>query len=115
MSNPRMKIGVALCNDLLYAIGGCTGNKNIYLKSVEQYDPFKDTWLPIADMNHSRAEPGVGVKNDKIYVIGGINDSGLLNSGEVYDVKSSTWTLVCRINIVPLIIQENKIKYSNFQ
>lgn len=37
MSKRRCGVGVAVCNDLLYAVGGHDGAS--YLNSIERYDP----------------------------------------------------------------------------
>lgn len=37
MSKRRCGVGVAVCSDLLYAIGGHDGQS--YLNSIERYDP----------------------------------------------------------------------------
>ncbi len=37
MSKRRCGVGVAVCNDLLYAVGGHDGQS--YLNSIERYDP----------------------------------------------------------------------------
>jgi len=56
MSEYRQGVGVGVLNDLMYAIGGYDGNKD--LKSVEVYTPSDGVWSSVADMHFSRFQPG---------------------------------------------------------
>ena len=42
-------------------------------------------------MNQKRNKPGVGVVDDKIFVIGGYNDGQFLKTIEVYSEKRKRW------------------------
>lgn len=89
----RARMGVAALDGCLYIIGGYNHLES--LNTVEQYDPSKNKWFTITSMNHRRADPGVGILNGKIYVIGGtIRSNRTINSVEVYCPKTSQWTLV---------------------
>jgi N-acetylneuraminic acid mutarotase len=83
---------------LIYAIGGTDGNGNI-LTTVEAYDPVKDKWTTKKPMQTPRAAQSVAavaLPKPQIYAIGGCTKSGqypsILNSVEVYDISTDTWT-----------------------
>lgn len=52
MSTARSRVGVAVVNGLLYAIGGYDGQSR--LSTVEVYNPETDTWSKVAGMNSQR-------------------------------------------------------------
>lgn len=86
-------MGIAVLYDYLYVIGGCSTDGCLDL--VEYYDPDDDAWEEADSMNVRRANPGVGVLDNKIYVLGGENNNGdYLQSVEVYDQSNGIWTVV---------------------
>ncbi|KAF0764307.1 kelch-like protein 20 isoform X1, partial [Aphis craccivora] len=88
----RIQCGVGVLDGVLYAIGG-KYNKTVYLKSVEAYTPSSGVWTTIADMHFCRSQFGVVVSNGLLHVIGGHNNGGYLNSIEIYNPKTNTWSL----------------------
>ena len=58
---------------------------------AETAEATEDFWETMADMPTGRLGPGVAVVNGKIYVIGGINVGGFLNTNEEYDPATDTW------------------------
>lgn len=56
MQCKRLGVGVAVINRLLYAVGGYDGNQR--LKSVECYNPERDVWMFVADMQVARSGAG---------------------------------------------------------
>lgn len=98
MGLPRKNMGVAVLRDNSYVIGGyyldSTSTTKVYLRSVERYSASADFWFTVEAMNDFRADAGVAVMDNKIYVFGGQNSSGLLTSVEVYDSYLKTWTTV---------------------
>lgn len=61
MSVPRNRVGVAVMDGLLYAVGGSAGAE--YHNSVECYDPDQDTWTSVKSMHIKRLGVGVAVVN----------------------------------------------------
>jgi len=61
MSVPRNRVGVAVMDGLLYAVGGSAGVE--YHNSVECYDPDQDTWTSVKPMHIKRLGVGVAVVN----------------------------------------------------
>ncbi|TWW54258.1 Kelch-like protein 18, partial [Takifugu flavidus] len=76
MKTSRSRVGVAVVNGLLYAIGGYDGQSR--LSTVEVYNPETDSWTRVSSMNSQRSAMGTVVIDGHIYVCGG------------YDGKSST-------------------------
>ncbi|CAG9809236.1 unnamed protein product [Chironomus riparius] len=90
MSVPRNRVGVATMDDLLYAVGGSSGNE--YHNSVEYYDPEQDRWFVIAPMRSKRLAVGVAVVNRLLYAIGGFDGENRLSSMECYHPENNEWT-----------------------
>ena len=52
LSVPRNRLGVAVVDDCIYAIGG--GNGNTCHTSVEKYDAKQDEWTTVMSLNFPR-------------------------------------------------------------
>ena len=72
---------------LVYAVGGFNGSLRV--KTVDEYDPARDTWTSIASMEARRSTLGVAVLNNRIYAVGGFDGSTGLNTAEVLDISST--------------------------
>ena len=72
---------------LVYAVGGFNGSLRV--KTVDEYDPTRDTWTSIASMEARRSTLGVAVLNNRIYAVGGFDGSTGLNTAEVLDISST--------------------------
>jgi len=83
-------------NGYMYLVGGFrkinNGKNYQYSKTVYRYDPVNDTWSTVAPLPVPRFNHGAVAVNGRIYVIGGNNDSGALNSIYEYDPSTNTWT-----------------------
>ena len=97
MPTGRSELGVVKSSDgLIYAMGGYNGTA---ISIVEAYNPSTDTWTRKASMPSPKVEFGIALGPDeKIYVIGGgtsyvNNDPPFLNTVEIYDPKTNTWTI----------------------
>lgn len=95
MLQGRSKLGSAVIDNIVYAIGGDSANVGEVAptNSVERYDPLTDTWTFVASMNIARSRIGAAVLDRNIYVFGGVNGSTTLNTIEIYDPDSDVWTL----------------------
>ena len=49
-------------------------------------------------MQSKRCRLGVAAFNGKLYVVGGYDGSKFLNTGEVYDPVTNTWTTIADMN-----------------
>nr|XP_036220899.1 kelch-like ECH-associated protein 1B isoform X4 [Bactrocera oleae]XP_036220900.1 kelch-like ECH-associated protein 1B isoform X4 [Bactrocera oleae]XP_036220901.1 kelch-like ECH-associated protein 1B isoform X4 [Bactrocera oleae] len=92
MTVPRHRVGVAVMDELMYAVGGSAGSE--YHSSVEYYDPDQDRWTLVQPMHEKRLGVGVVVINRLLYAIGGFNGSDRLTTVECYHPENNEWTLV---------------------
>lgn len=66
----------------LYLFGGWDGQH--YLNSVLRYDAASDQWTQLPPMPLARAYAGAAFSGDRIFVLGGRNQSGALAANSVY-------------------------------
>ncbi|KFV74017.1 Kelch-like 18, partial [Dryobates pubescens] len=92
MGTARSRVGVAVLNGLLYAIGGYDGQ--LRLSTVEVYNPETDSWSKVESMNSKRSAMGTVVLDGQIYVCGGYDGTSSLNSVESYSPETNKWTVV---------------------
>uniref|UniRef100_A0A8C3JE08 Kelch like family member 18 n=1 Tax=Calidris pygmaea TaxID=425635 RepID=A0A8C3JE08_9CHAR len=86
MTTARSRVGVAVVNGLLYAIGGYDGQ--LRLSTVEVYNP---EWTVVTPMSSNRSAAGVTVFEGRIYVSGGHDGLQIFNSVEYYNHHTATW------------------------
>ncbi|XP_053671665.1 kelch-like ECH-associated protein 1B [Anopheles nili] len=92
MSVPRNRVGVAVMDELLYALGGSSGSD--YHNTVEYYDPETDRWTLVQPMHSKRLGVGVAVVNRLLYAIGGFDGKTRLATVECYHPENNAWTMV---------------------
>ncbi|XP_033224095.1 kelch-like ECH-associated protein 1 [Belonocnema kinseyi] len=92
MSRTRNRVGVAVMDGLLYAVGGSTGR--YYQNTVERYDTDEDAWHTVEPMHVKRLGHGVAVVNRLLYAVGGFDGRDRLNSVECYHPENNKWTMV---------------------
>lgn len=93
METVRSRVGVAVLDDVLYAIGGYNGHER--LATVETYNMKTKKWSPAPSMKCRRSALGVSVLENKLYVCGGYDGVSSLNSVECYDPIKKKWTEIC--------------------
>lgn len=103
LSQPRFFAQLAPIGNKLFLVGGATVDKAGNIKcatTLECYTPSTDMWTVVAPMLTPRAEAGLAVLGNKLYVIGGYSwDIGQrLSSIEMYDANRDEWTLVTEIS-----------------
>jgi hypothetical protein len=93
----RVRFGIAVYQNKIYAIGGERNYEN--LGANEVYDPMTDTWETKASMPTKRAYLDANVVNGKIYLIGGAHYTPIMSRwmqeydvNEVYDPETDSWT-----------------------
>jgi len=93
MPTARSKLGVAVVDGKIYAIGGYLDQISFsgHLGTNEMYDPATNTWATKESMPTARDRFGIAVVQNKIYVIGGETDDGYTGANEVYDPLTDTW------------------------
>ena len=80
--------------DMLYMFGGCpAGNMGTNMTKLQRYDPNLQEWQTMAPMATARDWIHGSCINGKIYVIGGMDNSGnQLAVNECYDIATNTWS-----------------------
>ncbi|XP_002156698.1 kelch-like protein 18 [Hydra vulgaris] len=96
MSVQRSRVGVAIHDGKLYAIGGFDGT--VRLNDVERYDPALGCWKKVCPMNIRRSAVGAAVLGNKIFVVGGYDGNSSLNSVECYDAELNQWRFVASMS-----------------
>jgi len=85
----------AVVGGKIYQFGG---TKNLFV-----YDPVTDSWSELATPHFQHGfTAAVGVIDDKIYVAGGVDATGVGNEVEVYDPATNVWT-----NLAPMKVKRN--------
>jgi N-acetylneuraminic acid mutarotase len=96
MPTARRALTANFIDGILYAVGG-QGFLRDTLVTNEAYDPTTNTWKEKEPMPTPRHHSSSSVVDGKLYIIGGRQTKGSpsytnLNSNEMYDPKSDTWT-----------------------
>lgn len=79
----------------LFAVGGRDGT-NTALKTGEKYDPCSNSWSVIAPMSQSRMSFGLVAVDDKLYALGGCQQT---TSMEEYDIHMNKWRSLPSMNL----------------
>ena len=64
------------------------------MEHVECYEPMANKWTDMNGMNKARMDHAVVTYNDRIYVIGGSNSAGALDSIEKYNPDLNLWLII---------------------
>ncbi|HNW73767.1 MAG TPA: kelch repeat-containing protein [Bacteroidales bacterium] len=89
MPTPRMMLGVASVNGIVYAIGG--GYFGYLSSANEAYDPSTGVWTIKASKPSPGSSFGICVVNNKIYTVGGMKENNDWST-EVYDPLTDQWS-----------------------
>ena len=118
VNTPILRYGACLVSDKrhLYLVGGSLDWHCLQgSQTVERFDPILAAWEEVAAMNETRSYAFGAAMNGKIYIAGGMNESGgrptVLKSCEVYDPSTNEWQVmsnlkVCRQRASMVCIQE---------
>ena len=92
MKLPREGFAAVCMKKRIYAVGGFAGKASGYQRSMERYNPKKNSWKKMPEMHVRRSgHAGVGI-NGRIYVFGGFDGDNDLSSMEIYNVKEASWS-----------------------
>jgi len=92
MSMLRSRVGVAVMQNRLYAIGGYNGQER--LNTVEVFDAKTKRWSKVAAMNCKRSAVGAVALGDHLYVCGGFDGISSLDTVERFDPEENSWTMM---------------------
>ena len=91
MPTSRSRLGVAVIDGILYAVGGLNSPLGA-VATVEAYDPISGMWSKKKPMSFARYGLGVVAMQGSLYALGGFMN-GPRATNERYDPASDTWTL----------------------
>jgi len=100
MPTARKSMAVTVYQNRIWVMGGNEANHMgaNYSSVVEVYDPISDMWdISFPSLIHARAEGVAQTIQEKIYVFGGLNASGLVGDVEKYDSVSGNWQVICQL------------------
>lgn len=92
MPTPRTQLQAAPLDGRLYAIGGNKGSLSKSVATTEAYEPGVDAWHPMPDMSVARSGFAAAVQGGRIYVFGGENKDGTIDSIETFDPGRGKWS-----------------------
>ncbi|KAK3099426.1 hypothetical protein FSP39_004167 [Pinctada imbricata] len=78
---------------VLFCVGG-RGASGDPFKSIECYDPRKNRWFQVSEMNCRRRHVGVCCTGGYLYAVGGHDGGKHLKSGELFDPTSNNWKAI---------------------
>ncbi len=95
LPSPRSDLGAIAHGGKIYVFGGC-GSSGTVTNQVNIYNPRTNTWSQGAPMPTARAGfYGIGVKGDRIYVMGGQTGGvggPVSSANEVYNIAHDSWS-----------------------
>ena len=86
----RSKLGVAVANGKIYAIGGL--DTSTVLSCVEEYDPSSNTWTTKTPIPAATMEMAIATYNGIIYIFGGWGSTAL-STVRAYNPATDTWSV----------------------
>ncbi|XP_068127299.1 kelch-like ECH-associated protein 1A [Hyperolius riggenbachi] len=89
MNVPRNRVGVAVVDGSIYAVGGSCGSE--HHKSVERYDPEVNQWSFVAPMNIARIGAGITSCRGLLYAVGGFDGENRLDTVDCYHPDENVW------------------------
>ncbi|XP_014720496.1 kelch-like protein 4 [Equus asinus] len=103
MSKRRGGVGVTTYNGFLYVVGGheapASNHCSRLSDCVERYDPKSDSWSTVAPLSVPRDGVAVCPLGEKLYVVGGYDGHGYVNTVESYDAQKDEWKEEVPVNI----------------
>uniref|UniRef100_A0A914CAG8 BTB domain-containing protein n=1 Tax=Acrobeloides nanus TaxID=290746 RepID=A0A914CAG8_9BILA len=89
MGTVRSRVGVAVMQRKLYAIGGFNGIDR--LRTVEVFDAQKSTWSEVAPLNNKRSALCAAALGECLYVCGGYDGISSLSTVEIFNPSTNKW------------------------
>lgn len=96
MTMMRSRVGVAVLEGKLYAIGGYNGKER--LNTVEVYDSKLKRWNKVKPMSYQRSAVGAAPLEGYLYVCGGYDGTSSLNAVERYSSRLDRWDVMANMN-----------------
>jgi N-acetylneuraminic acid mutarotase len=100
MPTPRIKVGVAAIDGIIYAVGGSNNNIGLaHTSIVERYDPKKDKWTKGTSLPVKRSYLSTIVVDGKLYALGGATGEAGNGTATVYRYNPQTDQWAKRANM----------------
>ena len=123
MAQPRVgHKAVRISETAVFIAGGCNNSVageaicDVHLGSAEVYDDYSGTFTLVSEeMAEARKDHTVTLLNDgRVLIVGGMNDSGALNTAEIYDPATGTFALggvmaTARVNHTATILLDGRV------
>ena len=94
MKQTRKEHGSVYVNKCVYVLGGYDTFSSNFLSTCEKFNPDKNDWTFIKNMNIAKCAFAVTAVNNKhIYTFGGYDGKERLNIIEKYDLVSDVWSI----------------------
>lgn len=92
----------AVLDGSLYVVGGCIdGACSTPTNAVQVYHPYSDSWTSAANYPRAISFASCGAIDGRLYCAGGIQATGAVADGYVYDPLSNSWSPIAPM-FVPL-------------
>ncbi|KAM4810078.1 kelch-like ECH-associated protein 1A [Rhinophrynus dorsalis] len=98
MNVARNRVGVAVIDGAIYAVGGSCGSE--HHKSVERYDPESNEWTFVSSMTTARIGAGVAACRGRLFAVGGFDGEIRLNTVECYHPDEDRWQQVVSMETI---------------
>jgi influenza virus NS1A-binding protein len=85
--------GITADNDFVYLVGIHDNKTNMPIHCLK-YDPLKNAFQCISDLNSGRSQCVLVHHNDSVYVFGGHDQIRCLNTCEIFNKKENTWSFI---------------------
>lgn len=92
MSMLRSRVGVAVMNNKLFAVGGYNGSER--LSTAEVFNPIERVWSRVSPMHYNRSAVGAAALNGRLYVCGGYDGISSLSTVECYIPEKDEWNII---------------------
>ncbi|MDB0031616.1 hypothetical protein N9E34_09120, partial [Opitutales bacterium] len=116
LNKERFFFGIEKIDNLSYVFGGVDSNLTggiTVLKSLEIFDSVSNSWKTSTPMTTPRFAFATAVLDEKVYAIGGSDETSVLKTVEIFDPKLDSWyqgiSLPTAINNAKAISVEGKI------
>lgn len=98
MNTPRNRVGVAVMDGCIYAVGGSQGST--HHSTVERWDPETNRWSFVSPMSVARLGAGVVGCGGALYVVGGFDGQNRWNSAEKYQPDTNSWVQLSAMSTI---------------
>ncbi len=92
---PKHNYAAVVYKDKIYVFSGNTpkdGDIWSGSSTYDVYDPATNTWATSSSLPTIRINPGVGIINDRVIIVGGFMGDGVVASVDIFNITTGTWS-----------------------